>query len=326
MVIVLEGTDTFRSRERLHQLREAFRRKHDPGGFNVVTLDGQGLRFEEFREHVVSQGFLSPRRFVVIERPTEAEPKVQEAMAELIRSKGVPETTILVVRLEDGAPRKRTASEPAAPWAVALAQAERRERFDPLEPTAVERWIVQRGRTLGATVERSAAALLASRVGNDLWRAANELEKLVHAHRGQPITAAAVTAAIAEQPEENIFALTDALGQRDLRQALTLLEQQLAEGAHPLYLLAMLARQVRILLGVAEVARSEPNPATVARRLQLHPFVARKALAQVRSFSQRELLDAHDALVAADQQLKSAPVDPRVVLERFVVRLCSPRP
>ncbi len=327
MIIVLEGTDTFRSRERLRQLREAFVEKYDPSGMNVASLDGPSLKLDEFRAAVTSQGFLSSRRFVALERPFESAQKAQEGVAELIRG-GVPESTILVVWTERlAAPKKgRRGSDPTpSVLASVLGRERQHESFEPLEPSAVERWITQRVKVLGGTIDRPAAALLASRTGSDLWLATNELGKLVHARPTGVITTDDVAASIAASTEANIFALTDALSLRDATRALALLEDQLASGVDLLYLLAMLARQIRILLAVSDVARHESNPATVARRLNLHPFVARKALDQVRAFTHRELLAAHASLVDLDLQLKqrSANADPRAHLEVFVLRLCQ---
>lgn len=323
MVIYLSGEDTFRSRDRLKQLRQAFVKKYDPSGINVAHLEGNGLKFEAFQAAVASQGFLSSRRFAVIDRPYEADKKTQEAVADYIREKQVPDETIVVFWTdEEGPTRKRKDVEPSVLVKV-LRSVKNHERFEPLEPIEVERWIGRRVKELGASIERAAAERLASSVGSNLWLAANELDKLSHVAQARAITAADVAASIGEPIEADIFAFTDALSRKDTRQATTLLERQLQSGANELYLLTMLARQVRILLSVGDLARHEPNPATIASRLKLHPLVVKKALQQVRTFSQRELVTAHDQLVEIDFKLKNTRESPRALLELFILSVCA---
>lgn len=321
MVIVLTGPDTFRSRERLRQLREAFLKKYDPSGMNVTLLDGASLKFETFEQSVASQGFLSSRRFVVVEDPLASDAKTQEAVATYLENGQIPEETIVVFRLGGVPTPKRGKKSETGTLNRALTSVQHVERFDPLESSETERWIRNRAKELGGSIEPAAAVHLAAAAGSDLWLIENELTKLVYGNQGV-ITLKHATDSIAVTSEENIFAFTDALSRKDRRTALALLEQQLESGANELYLLTMLLRQFRILLTVADIASAEPNPATIASRLQLHPFVAKKALQQIRAFSQSELVELFDRLVVIEQKLKSTRENPRALLELFVIQAC----
>lgn len=324
MIIYVTGEDTFRSRERLKQLRDAFVKKYDPSGMNVSTLDGAGLKFEQFQQCVASQGFLSSRRFVIVDRPFETDRKVQETIAAFIKEKSVPEETIVVFWSGGEAKKKRSKDATEAPPLLAvLDRVKNKEQFDVLEPLEVERWIVQRVKERGGSVERAAVEQLAAIVGTDLWLAANEVEKLVHQKKGASITSADIEADIKGKLEANIFEFTDALSRKDGGAAIASLERHFASGANELYLLTMIARQLRILIGIADVATTEPNPATIASRLSLHPFVVKKGLAQIRTFSQSELIRAHDEIVFIDHRLKNSRDNPRALLEMFVLRMCT---
>ncbi len=327
MIIYLTGDDTFRSRERLKQLRDAFVKKYDPSGMNVVALEGLGLKFEQFQQSVVSQGFLSSRRFVVIDRPFEADHKSQQAIEDFIKAKSVPEETIVVFwsggSVGEVKKKKSKVAAEAPPLLATLEHVKNKESFDALEPLEVEQWIAKRAKECGGSIERSAAERLAANVGTDLWLAANEVEKLVHQKRGNSITAADIDADVQGKLEANIFEFTDALSRKDRTSALMSLERHFATGANELYLLTMIARQLRILIGISDVAKTEPNPATIASRLSLHPFVVKKGLAQIRTFSQTELIRAHDEIVFIDHRLKNTRDNPRALLEMFVIRMCG---
>lgn len=329
MLIILTGQDTYRSRERLKQLREAFVEKYDKSGMNVTPLEASGLKFETFESAVTSQGFLSTRRFVIVERPYELDAKVQGQIAAFIKNKGVPEEAIVVFWIGEesrkGAGRPRGAAKIEkipSPLVPVFQKVKNREVFDLLEPQEVEQWIASFVKSQKGKIEPAAVSHLASAVGSDLWLAANELTKLLYQH-GRSISLAQARASITAKEEESIFALTDALSRKDDRIALQLLEQQFDNGANELYLLTMLFRQIRILLSVGDVAASEPNPATIATRLKLHPFVVQKALQQVRVFSQSELIAIHRDLVEVDRKLKSTRTNPRALLELAVLRFCQ---
>lgn len=328
MIIVLSGTDTYRSRERLKLLREAFVKKYDPSGMNVRHFEAGGLTFEDFDAAATSQGFLSSRRFIIVEDPLQLDLKIQKQIADAFTAQKVPAESIVVFWVGDEPakkPRKNTKTgkteSVSQPLAAILQAADTRETFNALAPTEVERWIDKFVQQHKGTIDRAAASHLAAAVGSDLWLASNELTKLLHQQSGR-IDLEAARASITVKEEENIFAFTDALSRKDGRQALQLLEQQLDAGANALYLVSMLMRQVRILLSVGDVMSSEPNPATIATRLKLHPFVVQKSLQQVRKFSQSELLVAHAALVEVDRKLKSTRENPRALLELFVLRTC----
>lgn len=325
MVIFLSGDDTFRIHERLHQLRDAFVKKYDPSGVNVVMLDGAGLTFGDFQRAVASGGFLSSRRFIALDRPFEADAKTQEEIAGFIGDEKIPDDAIVVFvgsRVEKKRGRKQGGESPLA---RTLAKSKHRESYEPLEPSEVAQWITKRVSARAGAIERAAVERLASIVGSDLWRASNEIEKLLHARRGKAITVQDVDADLTGAVEADIFGFTDALSRKDARGALYELSRHFENGANELYLLTMIARQIRILLSIADVVKDEPNPATIARRLDLHPFVVKKGLSQIRTFSYSELVRAHDEITAVDFRLKNSRDNPKALLELFVLQLCQDR-
>lgn len=321
MIIVLTGADTFRSRERLRQLRDAFIAKYDPSGVSVATFDGGAARFEELQEAVASRGLLSTRRFVILERPLEGDRKFQESLAAFLRDGGVLKDSIVVLWY-DVASSKRGKASANGPLTPSVLAADRHEDFAPLDPPAVERWIRKRVADQGGKIAAAAVQHLAAAVGSDLWMAANVINKVFH-QTGGDISEPAVVADVTIRSAADIFAFSDALSRRDGRAAIRLLEQQFSSGANELYLLTMIARQVRILLMVGEAATTERHRATIATRLKLHPFVVGKAMEQIRTFSRRELESAHRRLIEIDGQLKTSDANPRLLLERFVIELCG---
>jgi DNA polymerase-3 subunit delta len=91
--------------------------------------------------------------------------------------------------------------------------------------------------------------------------------------------------------------------------------------AAPLYLLSMIARQIRILLQISELQGQGLAEREIATRLKLHPYVTKKGLAQARHLSKDQLRDAHKRIVETDWSIKTGEVDDKLALDLLVVDL-----
>ena len=94
------------------------------------------------------------------------------------------------------------------------------------------------------------------------------------------------------------------------------------DGQAATYILFMVARQLRILLGVKELAAQRLRPDDIAAQLGQRPFVVRKALEQVRGFSDAELAQLHDQVLALDHASKTGRVEAATGLELLVAQMC----
>lgn len=325
MIILLSGEDTYRSRQRLKKLRDAFRNKYDKRGVNIVTLDGETMKPEQFNEHFASGGLLASRRFVVVNNLlTRGKPAVLEAVAESITEHGTASESIAVFWEEEDyahAPAERKGKSAKADaarlvsWNV-LMKIAKKESFSPLEGAELSEWITGRVRESGGTMEKTALARLVAAVGGDLWWASSEIEKLIHYADGKTITEADVDLLVAATFDDNIFALTDALGNRDAGTALRLLEEQFALGVEPLFLISRLAWHCRNLIGArALLDEGKANPRTIATQLQIHPFVAQKCARQAEAFTLAELTRLYGSLTDTDEALKTRRIDARAFLD-----------
>jgi DNA polymerase-3 subunit delta len=154
----------------------------------------------------------------------------------------------------------------------------------------------------------------------------NELAKLAsYVGRGGRVTPAEVDLLVQDGQEQNLFSFVDDLSARQLGPALRGARQLLEEGQAPTYVMFMLARQVRILLGVRELAAQRMRPDDIAAELGQRPFVVRKAIDQARAFAPGELERLHDRLLELDLATKTGRIQPEVALELFVVEMCGPQ-
>jgi DNA polymerase III subunit delta len=185
---------------------------------------------------------------------------------------------------------------------------------------ALESWIIKRAKSIGVSITSEAAALLANFIGNQLRLLANELDKLAtYVGNGATITADDVHKLSAHVQEARIFDLTDALAQRNRKQALDILHDLLTDGEPPLKLLSTITTQVRSLLLVKELAQKGMRPPQIATTLGMAPFVATKAAQQVSKFTPAQLEGAYRQLLATDAALKRSRMAPEMALDLLVV-------
>lgn len=317
MLIFLSGPDTFRSRHKLRQIKERFRREVDKAGYNTSILDGTRLKVEEFERDVLAAPFLAPKRMVVVERffcgkpPAAAEKKLEE-----ILQRPAAEATVTVFwegELPGG-------SRKPGPLLHRLRSSPYAETFPLLSGRDLERWYRQHAQRLELNLTAEALTRLSELVGDDLWRADRELQKLSAYCHGRAATRADVQTLVSDQAEENVFAFTDALGQRRTADALRLLEENRRAGVNALELLSKITWHWRNLLAAKswiETNGRRPSSWELASALQLHPFVAQKTLGQVGNFTLAELTARYRQLAAIDRRMKSGS-DPQILLTLMV--------
>jgi DNA polymerase-3 subunit delta len=185
---------------------------------------------------------------------------------------------------------------------------------------AVENWINKRAISLGVKITSDATTMLANFIGNQLRLLANELEKLAtYVGPGATITVEDVRLLSTQVQEARIFDLTDALAQRNRKQALDILHDLLADGEPPLKLISTITSQVRSLFLVKELAGDGLRVSQIISATGMAPFVAEKALRQIGKFSSAQLEGAYRELLSTDAALKRSRLTPDMALDLLVV-------
>jgi DNA polymerase III delta subunit len=178
-------------------------------------------------------------------------------------------------------------------------------------------WIEAEARERAMRLGAGAARELALRIGgfvtdNDAERrnqtrmAALELDKLSLYRGTEPVSADDVRSLVAEAVPGSVWALTDAVGQRDAAKASALLERLAPSTPEPV-LLAVLHRRIRELLEIGDLLATGTREETLPRTLGLHPFRVQQLATQTRRWTVAELQAALEDLLELDATVKGAP-------------------
>jgi DNA polymerase III subunit delta len=322
MLIFVYGDDTFRVKEKVNQITKAFREKFDPSGINTSEFPQEGKKKIDVGEVIGSiraLPFLGDRRMVVV-RDLLSQTKKPEMKIWLEGLSSIPETSIVV--FWEVADTKSLEKKPLYKELIKLSQVHT-YTFPQLSGAKLSQWVQGRVKDRDGAIQGHALRALVERVGPDLWQMDTEIAKLVAYANGVEIDSDMVDSLVQLSFEGKIFQFIDAISQRRPKQAIKLLQEERWSGANNHYLLTMIGRQVRILLGAR--ASLDRNPHTTkqefAAKLGVHPFVAQKALLQAKGFSLDQLKLVHQMLYEYDLGLKTGLIDSELAVDLTMVEL-----
>lgn len=326
MIFFLYGADTYRSRQKLNELKAKFLKEVDKAGINLAEMDGAKIKLNDFNAAISTPPFLARKRFLAVENLLSNKNKeLLSGVAELLNNKKEILEQLIVVFWEGEKVDQRTAlfkylSKPQrGPFGEKYAQ-----EFTVLKDEEIKSWLRIEIKKRGGNFTPSAVGRLAELVGGDLWQASGEIDKLISYKAGKMIDIDDVDLLVRGKFDDNIFHFVDAIAHKNKKLAYKLLSDQINSGAEELYLLAMLIRQFRILLQVGDVLEAGGvNQYQLAKELGLHPFVAQKALAQAHLFSADKLRKIYQELLQTDFKLKTSGGDKRLLFDLLLAKIMN---
>lgn len=169
MLILCCGPDTFRATQRVKELEDAFRAKHDPSGTSIERFPSGKSSVDEIIERSLTVSLFSPMRFLradgLIEHCSSA--KAKALAGALTRD---PDR-VIVVSIEQEKPTNADLKAFADVPKLIL------NEYPLLRGAAFETWVVQTGETLGIH-DLEGLKSLARECDGDSWLASNELLKM----------------------------------------------------------------------------------------------------------------------------------------------------
>ncbi len=327
-IYILQGDDDLSIRDYLKDL-SAQLRAEDSVQLDVARLEGRTFDRAAITQALNSLSLLSPRRLVILEEALElmGQKDAHAWWMELLRQ--MPGATVLVLLIPDSQRYVRGGmvweKVGAKHWLHQCLrdcgkQVEWQEKPLPSQRD-MPGWIMTEVEKQGGHFDGRAAAELANLVGNNLFQARQEISKaLSYVGPEGTVSREDVRLLCSQSREEDIFAMVDAVGARNTRQALGLL-QRLLQDLPAQYIYTMLARQVRLLIMARETLDSRGKEDDLAAQAHLHAFVAKKAFAQCRKFNLVELVELYRRLDRMDEDAKTGNVTLEVAMESLIADL-----
>ena len=316
MLIFLYGSDTFRAKEKLDELKKRFLEKNNGNSFLISEIDGAEFNIAEFRNKVLSSGFFAEKKMVILKNFLSAKNKQDAEVLEIIKK--VSEENILIA-WERGDEAGFEKSE----LFKFLAGQKFTFKFNALSGNDLIKWIRERAKMYGAEIDNEAILEICDILGGDLCKIDLELQKIcAFAGPGGKINAGTVAKLLSKEAEDNIFKFIDALAAKNKRMAMLSLEEELRAGVSELQILGIVAGQIRNLIQTKALLETGGiSKEELAKKISVHPYVAQKSLSQARNFQMNELKNIYRQLLAIDMGIKTSSASPRAMFGRMIAKI-----
>ena len=209
-------------------------------------------------------------------------------------------------------------------WYKALDKAGATIQVWPVDAKELPRWLQQRVRNAGMSIDQDALQLLCDRVEGNLLAAVQEVEKLKLLAKDSQITAATVTEAVSDNARYNLFDMADSALKGDATTSLRMLHGLRGEGTEPPVILWALAREIRTLYEAqldCDKGQSAQQALSARRVWKNRMPLMQAALARHNTQSLSQLLEQ---IARVDGSIKGfAQGKPWDNLESLIADLCS---
>jgi DNA polymerase-3 subunit delta len=180
--------------------------------------------------------------------------------------------------------------------AVKAAKGEIHE-FEAPKARDMPRLLVAGAKRLGFRLDPAAARMLVERMGANPQRLDNELERLaLWAGEGGSVDAGDLGAMVTDTSEAVVWALSDALLERDAAAALRIAERLISQGENVTGLIYGLASRLRKARAVAGMLEEGMPPKQVESSLGMHPYAAKQLVRRLQGVDAAALQEALIAL------------------------------
>lgn len=314
----LFGNDEFAIARKLKDFESDFT---DPtsADMNTARLDARSMSENDLNTAVNAMPFLAKRRLVLLANPSSKynNASARKKFFEFIEK---AQDTTRVVMYENVEPR-----DAEKHWLIKWA--EKNDKKIQTKAFMLPRlkdmtgWIVNETKNQGGQIEPRAAEMLKDMVGVDTRQAGMEISKLLaYVNWARQVKVTDVEAVCIVTSQQSVFDFVDALSNGNGKSAQHLLHR-LLETEEPFSVWGMIVRQFRYLIQAREILDGRGNKDDMARAVQIHPFVAEKAMGQAARYSMESLESIYHKLLRIDEGVKTSQLTLDLAMDTLVVEL-----
>lgn len=176
----------------------------------------------------------------------------------------------------------------------------------------------------GKRITQRDMELFLTKTGTDMGNISMEAEKLI-AYTGDRdvVTAEDIEAVCTEQTTNKIFDMVRAVTEKNQKKALDLYNDLLTLKEPPMRILFLLAKQYRQMLQARKMEEDGLTQPEIAQKLGVPSFVARNVSSCARSYKVKELEQAVEDFVDAEEAVKTGRLGDVLSVELLIVKYSS---
>lgn len=192
------------------------------------------------------------------------------------------------------------------------------------EEATLKKWILGMVKKENKKISEPALNFLLEKTGTDMENIRKETEKLFcYCMDKEAITEADIEEICTQRIGNHIFDMVSAIADKKQRHALELYYELLAQREPPMRILFLIARQFNLLLQVKELKGKGYQNKAIGEKVGLPGFIAGKYVTQASRFKTREIRDALEACVAAEEAIKTGRMNDNISVEMLIIQYSS---
>ncbi len=313
LVYVLVGTERLLIERAVDAVRKSVDSMGAPG-FNIELFDGKGLDAARVISAARTLPMMADKRLVLLRHADEMTPSELKNLVPYLEDPSDSCCAVLTADKLDG----------RSPFAKTAKKKGYLIEVKPLRGAVLRDFVRAEATSREHSIAPQAIEAVLDAVGDDLAAIDDALERLsLFVGAGQRIDVDAVMTCVTRIRVESIWSLVDAIGLKDRRKGIAAAQSLLDNREPPLRLLAMVARQLRIVARMREALSEGLRPQEAAKRAGAPPFKAGDLTESARRFTAESLGKAFTLLAETDRALKSSRRPPDVILQEAVLGLCA---
>ena len=315
MLIFLYGPDTYRSRQKLDEIIERYKKIHK-SGLNLRMVDCLISDFQDLKQELETISMFKEKKLIILKNVF-LNSLFEKSFLDYKENLLIDKENIILF-FEDGEIKQKNG------FFQFLKKNSKSQEFNLLSGQSLKNWVKKEVVKYRFKIEDLAIERLILYCGNNLWRLSNEIQKLVALKLKEKILKIClndIDILVKPEIETDIFETIDAVANKNKKNALGLLKKHLEKGEPPLQLLAMINYQFRNLLIVKDLVDKGVQYHLILKKTGLHPFVIKKSYELCRKFTISELKKIYHKIFQADLDIKTGRIDPETALDLLIVEI-----
>ncbi len=306
----------------------------------IVVRSIQSVLVEEFINNLKEE-ISKDQRKLLFESRNMADTAFSEIVQEARTFPMFYEKKLIVVKGYDGFSKKdlklleNYASAPSSFCVLALiSQGARKTRtkvskdikiIDLDKGRVIDREIMRLAKKLGMNLSPDAVSFVKNMLGEDMNLIRNELEKISLYKGGkESVGEDDLKGFVEKRGTENVFSLSTALSNRDLKSSLRILRELEKSREEPLSMLYMIAWRFRQIFKVSQLIRDGKSNEEIAKAVKTSPGAVYYIKKSVKNFIQTDLERVLALIEQTDYGIKNnSSAVSYVLLERLVLSICA---
>lgn len=332
MLYILYGLDSYSCREELQKIKNSL------GDLEILSVNTSTFKASEITLGQILEvcqlvPFMNKYRLIIVEGLLELfEPDNRKTGTQPAKKHGkqinewtlfidfinqMPESTVLIL-IDEKISLNNLMLKHLRPFAEV-------KTFPLLNDQQLIKWITNRVKTSGGSINIQSIRLLVEYCSNNLWLLSNEIDKLLSYTAGREISSDDIMKLTCYAREASIFHLVDAVFENKIEQTYRILQKLIVEGTGASYIIAMIARQLRLIIKAKYLDSSKEKERAMEKLNITSEFVLNKTVNLARKYSIDQLKEFLRRLLQADVDIKTGKHSEEVEIDLLMADLCNHR-